>query len=222
MILGKLIVIEGLDGCGKSTQVERIKQEFEKDNISFKQIKLPDYDDPSSTLVKMYLGGKFGSHPDDVNAYAASSFYAVDRFASYKQHWKADYDNGTIILADRYTTSNAIHQVSKLPEDKWDEYLSWLYDYEFNLIGIPKPDLVIFLDMDIDVSQKMLSNRYNNDEGKKDIHERDTDYLRACRNAAHYSAEKLGWKTIKCDDGENPLPIETIKDKLLQQIKSVL
>ena len=161
--MGKLIVIEGLDGSGKSTQIAKIKDWLSSVGADFKQIKLPDYDDPSSTLVRMYLAGQFGSKPDDVNAYAASCFYAADRYASFKQHWKDDYDGGSIILADRYTTSNAVHQCSKLPETEWDSYLDWLYDFEFDKLCIPKPDLTVFLDMDIAVSQKLLSHRYNND-----------------------------------------------------------
>lgn len=222
MIVGKLIVIEGLDGSGKSTQINNIKQWFCEQNVDHKQIKLPDYDDDSSMLVRMYLSGVFGSRPNDVNAFAASSFYAVDRFASYKQHWKNEYEQGTIILADRYTTSNAIHQVSKLDECEWDSYLDWLYDYEFNKLGIPKPDLVLFLDMDINVSQKLLNNRYNNDTSKKDIHERDLDYLARCRKAAHYSADKLKWAKIKCDDGENAFTIEEIFGKIKSEIEKIL
>ncbi len=175
--MGKLIVIEGLDGSGKSTQINKLREWFESQNISYKQIKLPDYDDKSSTLVKMYLNGDFGSKPDDVNAYAASSFYAVDRYASFKQHWIDDYEGGKVILADRYTTSNAVHQISKLPKEIWDEYLDWLYEFEFDRLGIPKPDLVIYLDMDIAVSQKLLNKRYDNDADKKENHERDIEYL---------------------------------------------
>ena len=220
--MGKLIVIEGLDGSGKSTQIAKIKDWLSSVGADFKQIKLPDYDDPSSTLVRMYLAGQFGSKPDDVNAYAASCFYAADRYASFKQHWKDDYDGGSIILADRYTTSNAVHQCSKLPENMWDGYLDWLYDFEFDKLCIPKPDLTVFLDMDIAVSQKLLSNRYNNDADKKDIHERDLDYLARCRKAAYYSADKLGWFKIRCDDGENPLPIDEIFGKIRTQIEKIL
>lgn len=220
--MGKLIVIEGLDGSGKSTQIAKIKDWLSSVGADFKQIKLPDYDDPSSTLVRMYLAGQFGVRPDDVNAYAASCFYAADRYASFKQHWKRAYDSGSIILADRYTTSNAVHQCSKLPETEWDGYLDWLYDFEFDKLCIPKPDLTVFLDMDIDVSQKLLSNRYNNVADKKDIHERDLDYLARCRKAAYYSADKLGWCKIRCDDGENPLPIDEIFGKIKTQIEKIL
>ena len=219
--MGKLIVIEGLDGSGKSTQIELIKKRLDEQNLEYKQIKLPDYDDPSSTLVKMYLAGEFGDKPDDVNAFAASSFYAVDRYANFKRHWKNEYENDFVILADRYTTSNCVHQCSKLPEEEWDNYINWLYNYEFNQLGIPKPDLVVFLDMDPAISQKLMSSRYSGDENKKDIHEKDTEYLAKCRKAAFYSAEKLGWKVVKCYQGDEPLSIETISQVIAQLIDEV-
>ena len=147
--MGKLIIIEGLDGCGKSTQTALLQEYFEKNSINFKKIKLPDYDSKSSALVKMYLAGEFGKDASDVNAYAAGAFYAVDRFASYKLDWGKDYENGTLILADRYATSNSIYQMEKIDESKWDEYLEWSADFEYNKIGIPKPDLVIFLDITV-------------------------------------------------------------------------
>ena len=145
----KLIIIEGLDGSGKSTQVELLQKYFENEGINFRKIKLPDYDSPSSTLVNMYLAGEFGKSADDVNAYAAGAFYAVDRFASYKLNWGKDYENGTLILADRYATSNSIYQMEKIDESKWDEYLNWSADFEYEKIGIPKPDEVIYLDMPV-------------------------------------------------------------------------
>lgn len=220
--MGKLIVIEGLDGSGKSTQIELIKNTLSKKGLKYKQIKLPDYDDPSSTLVKMYLAGDFGDKPDDVNAFAASSFYAVDRYANFKRHWKAEYEEGYVILADRYTTSNCVHQCSKLPASEWDKYIEWLYNYEFDKLGIPKPDLVIFLDMDPVISQKLMSGRYEGDENKKDIHEKDTEYLEKCRKAAFYSAEKLDWKIVKCYEGEKPLSIDIIAEKIKKYTDEVL
>ena len=212
--MGKLIVVEGLDGSGKSTQIELIKKRLEDKGLKYKQIKLPDYEDPSSTLVRLYLAGEFGNKPAHVNAFAASSLYAVDRYANFKRHWKAEYENDYIILADRYTTSNCVHQCSKLEEDEWDSYIEWLYNYEFNQLGIPKPDLVVFLDMDPEISQKLMSGRYKGDENKKDIHEKDTEYLAKCRKAAFYSANKLDWKIIKCYEDDEPLPIDTIALKI--------
>ena len=218
MMANTLIVIEGLDGSGKSTQVELLTERLLNDGLAVKQIKLPDYDDESSTLVKMYLKGDFGKKADDVNIYAASSFYAVDRFASYKRRWSSDYLSGTVIIADRYTTSNAVHQTVKLPETEWDEYLSWLTDYEYSKMQIPEPTAVIYLDMPVDISQKLMNERYKGDEGKKDIHEADVEYLKKCRKAALFAAEKFGWSVIKCSDGENPLPIEEISNNIYTEI----
>lgn len=220
--MGKLIIIEGLDGCGKSTQTALLEKYFEDNSVKFKKIKLPDYDSKSSTLVKMYLGGEFGKNADDVNAYAAGAFYAVDRFASYKLDWGKDYENGALILADRYATSNSIYQMEKIDEDKWDEYLDWSADFEYNKIGIPRPDLVIFLDMPVDVSQKLMTSRYNGDEGKKDVHEANVDFLNNCRKSALYTAKKQGWAVVPCSDGINPLPIKEIHNTILDFVKNEL
>ncbi len=214
----RLIVIEGLDGSGKSTQIELLKTKLESENMKIRQIKLPDYEDPSSTLVKMYLAGDFGSSPSGIGAYASSLFYTVDRFASFTRHWGEDYNNGVTILADRYTTSNAVHQMVKLPKDKWDEYLFWLEELEYVKVGIPKPSFVIYLDMPIDISQRLMSQRYNGDEVKKDIHERDCSYLYACREAAFYAAEKLGWHIVACSDGNEPYSPEMISEKIYNLI----
>ena len=220
--MGKLIIIEGLDGCGKSTQTALLEKYFEDNSVKFKKIKLPDYDSKSSTLVKMYLGGEFGKNADDVNAYAAGAFYAVDRFASYKLDWGKDYEKGALILADRYATSNSIYQMEKIDEDKWDEYLDWSADFEYNKIGIPRPDLVIFLDMPVDVSQKLMTSRYNGDEGKKDVHEANVDFLNNCRKSALYTAKKQGWAVVPCSDGINPLPIKEIHNTILDFVKKEL
>ncbi len=206
----RLIVIEGLDGSGKSTQTELLKGALADAGNDLLQIKLPDYEDPSSTLVRMYLGGDFGSDPKAVGAYAASSFYAVDRFANYTRKWKDAYKSGTLILADRYTTSNAAHQMTKLQKSEWDEYLAWLEDFEYVKIGIPKPTLVIFLDMPVEISQKLMTRRYEGDENKKDVHEANVEYLKQCREAGLYAAEKLGWTVIACSDGNEPRSIDDI------------
>ncbi len=215
---GKLIVIEGLDGSGKSTQIVKIVSHLEEKSVKYKQIKLLKYSSESCSLVKMYLAGEFGKNPEDVNAYAASSFYAVDRFASYKTIWKDDYESGKLILADRYTTSNAYHQMIKQNKEDWDSYIEWLEDYEYNKIGIPKPDLVVYLDMPIEVSQKLMSKRYNGDEVKKDVHESNVQYLKDCRVAALYACEKMGWKRIVCSENGEPLPIDFIAEKIIKLV----
>lgn len=212
---GKLIVIEGLDGSGKSTQINRLCEVMKQRGIAdFKQIKLPDYENDSSVLVRMYLNGDFGKKPEDVNAYAASSFYAVDRFANFKSKWKNDYENGTIILADRYTTSNAYHQATKLDKSKWNEYFYWLEDFEYNKLGIPKPDVVIYLDMPIEISQKMMTSRYSGDESKKDIHEANTSYLSQCRIAAKAAADAMDWYVVDCSKNGEPRTIEDIGSEI--------
>jgi dTMP kinase len=218
----KLIIIEGLDGSGKSTQTELLENYLKGEEINYKKIKLPDYDSPSSTLVKMYLAGEFGTNADDVNAYAAGAFYAVDRFASYKLSWKDDYDNGTLILADRYATSNSIYQMEKLSADEWDNYLDWSADFEYNKIGIPKPDLVIYLDMPVEISQKLMTSRYNGDENKKDVHEANVEFLNKCRKSALYAANKQGWKIVPCSDSEMPLPVDEIHNNIVKLIKEEL
>lgn len=218
----KLIIIEGLDGSGKSTQVKLLEEYFKAKNIDYKKIKLPDYDDPSSTLVKMYLGGEFGKSADDVNAYAAGAFYAVDRFASYKLNWGSDYEKGTVILADRYATSNSIYQMEKISEDEWDSYLEWSADFEYNKIGIPSPDAVIYLDMPVEISQRLMTSRYNGDEGKKDVHEVNVEFLKKCRKSALYTANKQGWKVVECSDGENPLSINRIHKEIIKIVEEEL
>ncbi|MBE6756431.1 MAG: thymidylate kinase [Ruminococcaceae bacterium] len=219
---GKLIVIEGLDGSGKSTQINLLAEEVKRRGLQYKQIKLPNYDGDSSALVKMYLAGTFGKNPEDVNAYAASAFYAVDRFASFKTIWKDDYEKGSVILADRYTTSNAYHQMIKQPRENWDAYIEWLEDFEYNKIGIPKPDLVIYLDMPVEISQKLMTSRYEGNESKKDVHEANVAYLNACREAAAYASEKMGWVRIACSDGDNARSIEAIAEDIRTSIERIL
>jgi dTMP kinase len=212
------MVIDGLDGCGKTTQFFRLREYLDNRGKSYKHICFPDYDDPSSALVKMYLDGDFGRSPDAVNAFAASSFYAVDRYASYKRYWEQEYSAGQLILAARYTTSNAIHQMVKLPREEWDDYLCWLQRYEYELLQLPRPDVVVFLDMPPSVSQRLLSKRYDGNESKKDIHERDGAYLNRCRESALYAAERLSWQVIPCvnsDDSEEPLPEAAITEQLI-------
>lgn len=218
----KLIIIEGLDGSGKSTQIELLEEYLKSNEIIYKKIKLPDYDSPSSTLVKMYLGGEFGSSADDVNAYAAGAFYAVDRYASFNLGWKKDYESGVLIIADRYTTSNSIYQMEKIEESKWDEYLEWSEDFEYNKLSIPRPDCVIYLDMPVEISQRLMTSRYDGDENKKDVHEVNVDFLNKCRKSALYTAEKQGWKVIECSNGKEPYSVDEIHKKIIDIVKEEL
>ena len=215
---GKLIVIEGLDGSGKATQAKLLAQTLAENGERVKKITFPDYESESSALVRMYLHGEFGSRPGDVNAYAASAFYAVDRFASYKKDWGELYRGGGLIIADRYATSNGIHQCSKLDESLWDEYLAWLEDFEYKKLGIPAPDTVIYLKADTDISQKLMSGRYGGDESKKDIHEGDIEYLKRSQKAAAYCAQKLGWKTVECVKDGKMRTIEDIHAEIMTLI----
>lgn len=217
--MGRLVVVDGLDGSGKSTQLQRLDAYFAAAGTPYRQISFPDYDNPSSALVRMYLAGELGDSAGAVNAYAASSFYAVDRYASYKQFWETAYRRGDLIVAARYVTSNAIHQMPKLPREEWGTYLRWLADYEYERLGLPQPDSVVFLDMPLAVADTLLRTRYHGDDTKKDIHERDRAYLAACRPAALYAAERLGWHVISCARGDTPRSPQEITEEILQYIK---
>jgi len=219
---GKLIVIEGLDGSGKATQTKLLCDSLSKLDIEYTKLSFPNYESPSSALVKMYLSGELAASADDVNAYAASVFYAADRCATFIKEYKHDYDNGRLFISDRYATSNAIYQTSKLPKEEWNEFLLWLEDLEYNKLGVPRPDLVIYLDMEVPVSQKLMSQRYGGDESKKDIHEKNIKFLKKCRKAALYTADKLGWKIIRCDNGISPRSIDDISEDILKQVQPII
>lgn len=224
--MGKLIIFEGLDGSGKGTQTQLTAEALKAEGQDLRQITFPNYQSPSSSLVKMYLGGEFGQRPDDVNAYAASSFYAVDRYASYKTDWGSFYREGGLVLSDRYTTSNAVHQCSKLPPMHWDGFLNWLFDFEYKKIGIPAPDCVVYLAVDPEVSQKLMTERYHGDESKKDIQEKDREYMARSRAAAEYCARTLGWQRIECTTIENGAKtmrtMQDINAEVLAQIRPLL
>ena len=219
---GRLLVLEGLDGSGKATQAALLAKALAAAQLPVRQISFPNYSSDSSALVRMYLAGAFGEKPDDVNAYAASSFFAVDRYAGYKADWGPFYEGGGILVADRYTTSNGVHQCSKLPPEEWDGYLGWLFDYEYRLLGLPAPDAVIYLRVDPAVSQKLMTGRYHGDESKKDIQERDLEYLARSRRAAEYCAAKLGWQAVECAAGGVMRPPEAIAAEVLALARGVL
>ncbi len=220
--MGKLIVIEGLDGSGKSTQFEILGEKLKNMGVNCKSVSFPQYEEESSALVRMYLSGQFGTTPGSVNGYASSLFYAVDRYAGFKRSWGEFYENGGTVLAARYTTSNIIHQCSKLPEEEWDSFIGWLYETEYNKMGIPKPDLVVFLDMPPEVSQKLLSSRYGGDESRKDIHEADLNYINACRKTAYYAVKHYGWVSIECSKNGEPLSIEEISGRIMEEVLKVI
>ncbi len=197
--MGRLIVIDGLDGSGKQTQTQLLAQRLTEKSIGVKQITFPTYTE-SSALIRLYLDGELGAL-DEVNVYAASTFSAVDRYASYCRDWKEDYLANKLVLTDRYVTANIIHQMGKLPKDRWEDYLNWVNDLEYVRFGLPKPDLVLYLELPIEVSCRLLEKRYAGDDSKKDLHERDSAYLRACHETASFAARRLGWQVVHCGDG---------------------
>ena len=217
----KLIVIDGLDGSGKATQTALVHEELTRRGIPSRIVSFPDYNSDSSALVKMYLRGDFGQSVTDVGPFAASAFFAVDRFASFKKDWGEDYRNDTVILCDRYTTSNAVHQMAKLPQSQWEDFLCWLYDFEFKKLGIPAPSAVIYLDMSPAATEKLLAARYHGDDSKKDIHERDRQYMENSRKAAQFAAQRDGWLTVNCCQGDVPLPPEEITARILEKMKGM-
>ena len=219
---GKLIVFEGTDGSGKATQTALLCQELEKRGVPFRKLEFPRYQEESSALIRLYLGGAFGTDPSDVNAYAASVFYSVDRYASYKQDWGGFYESGGLLIADRYTTSNAVHQTAKLPPEQRDAFLDWLFDFEHRLLGLPEPTRVLYLDMPTEATERMMRRRESDTHTTADIHERDEDYLRRCRkNAAHVVA-RCGWTRIDCAAGGQPRSIEEIHRDVMARVADLI
>ena len=216
--MGKLIVFEGTDGCGKSTQFSLLTQRLETEGRPFHRLRFPRYDQPSSALIRMYLGGEFGRDPAAVNAYAASAFYAVDRFASYVEDWKDLYEAGTLILADRYTTSNAVHQGGKVPEGEREDFFRWLYDLEYEKMGLPRPDLVLCLDMPIELSEQLMRKREQATNTCADIHEQDQAYLIQCRATALEAARCCGWTVVSCARDGQLRAMEDIHEEIYRNV----
>mgnify|MGYP002646853825 FL=1 len=219
---GRLLVIEGLDGSGKATQAKLLASYLAENGRKVMEITFPDYESDSSALVKMYLSGRFGDKPDDVNPYAASSFYAVDRYASYKTKWGSFYEAGGIVIADRYTTSNAVHQTSKLPAGERRAFLDWLFDFEYGKLGLPAPTRVLYLDMPTELTEQMMRRREQQTHTHADIHEQNAAYLRACRENAAFVVDYCGWRHIDCADGSRILPPEEIAARVLREVEDLL
>ena len=194
--MGKLIVLEGIDGSGKSAQYRRLTARFKREGMDYRSTVFPRYDQESSALIRMYLNGDFGEKPEDVNAYASSIFYAVDRYASYMTDWRGYYQSGGVVLSDRYTTSNAVHQGAKLPPAEQPAFFDWLYDLEYVKLGLPRPDLVIFLNVDLATSEKRMAHRRAKTGGDGDIHERDAEYLQLCLDTGRRAAAHYGWRIV--------------------------
>ena len=222
MAKGKLIVLEGIDGSGKSAQYRRLCARFDEMGMAYHHIVFPRYDQESSALIRMYLNGAFGAHPSDVNAYAASSFYAVDRYASYKKAWGQWYEQGGLVVCDRYTTSNAVHQASKEPEDKRQEFLRWLYEFEYDRLGLPRPDLTLYLDVPTDFTEQLLRHREQDTHTTADIHERNSAYLASCRRAGRAAAEYYGWTIISCTENGKMRSIEDIHEEIYRHVAACL
>lgn len=220
--MGKLIVIEGTDGSGKSTQFRRLTEHLSEDQYNFKTLVFPQYSEPSSALIRMYLGGEFGSKPTDVNAYAASAFYAVDRYASYKKDWGQWYEKGGLIVSDRYTTSNAVHQASKVQGEEQAEYLKWLYEFEYDRLELPRPDLTIYLDVPTEYTEKLLRSREEKTNTQADIHEQDMQYLATCRETGKAAANYYGWTVISCVKDGTMRSIEDIHQEIYRHVTACL
>ena len=220
--MGKLIVIEGTDGSGKSTQFKKLCERLTSEDRQFRKLVFPQYSEPSSALIRMYLAGEFGDKPSDVNSYAASAFYAVDRYASYKKDWGTWYEEGGLILSDRDTTANAVNQAAKEPEAKRPEYLKWLYEFEYDTLGLPRPDLTIYLDVPTEFTEKMMRHREEVTNTQADIHEKDLSYLATCRQTGRAAAEFYGWTVIQCVKDGAMRSIEDIHNEIYGHVMKCL
>ena len=220
--MGKLIVLEGTDGSGKSTQFQRLTDRLSQEGRQFQKLVFPQYSEPSSALIRMYLGGEFGARPSDVNAYAASAFYSVDRYASYKKVWGQWYESDGLVVSDRYTTSNAVHQTSKEPPEKQSDFLKWLYDFEYSKLGLPRPDLVVYLDVPTDFTEKMMRSREAATHTHADIHEQDLEYLATCRRTGRAAAEYYGWTVIGCVKNGAMRSIDDIHEEIYRHVAACL
>lgn len=219
---GRLIVFEGTDGSGKATQTELLCRELQRRGTPYRKLTFPRYDQPSSALIRLYLDGAFGSRPDDVNGYAAASFFAMDRYASFRQDWGEFYRAGGLLVADRYTTSNAVHQTVKLQPQERDAFLDWLFDYEYRLLGLPRPDRVLYLDIPTELTEQMLRRREKETNTHADIHEQDEAYLRRCRENAAYVVRRCGWTRIDCTAGGVLRTVEEIHREVLDKLSDLL
>lgn len=224
MSKGKLVTIEAGDGSGKATQTKALYDRLLAEGYQVLKVEYPDYQSESSALVRMYLGGKFGQQAENVSAYGASAFFAVDRYASYLLKWRQAYESGWIILADRYTTSNMVHQAVKLKDSaEREEFLTWLWDFEFGRLELPVPDRVIYLDMPPEISDRLINSRAAKDSSRqKDIHEKDTSYLHHCHRAYNEVAEKYGWVKISCAQQGNLRTVQDIHEDVYQAVKEIL
>lgn len=221
---GKLIALEAGDGSGKGTQAEKLYKRLAAEGHHVKKVEFPDYGSESSALIKMYLNGEFGCDPNEVDPYIASTFYTVDRYASYKKEWEEFYKNGGIIIADRYTTANMVHQAVKITDDiERENYINWLLHFEFTLFQLPVPDCVIFLDMPPEHSRVLINSRVNKlGEEEKDIHERNYEYIVKSYHNAREVADRHKWHRINCVAGGRLKDIEEIHEEIYQVVRDIV
>ncbi len=220
--MGKLIVFEGTDGSGKATQSKLLLERLLREGADCRKLDFPRYGEPSAAAVELYLHGALGDRPGDVNGYAASTFFAVDRYCSYKQDWGAYYEQGGLLIADRYTTSNAVHQASKLPKTERRAFLDWLFGFEYGLLGLPEPTAVFYLAVPTELTERMLRERERESHTSADIHERDEAYLRACRETGEQLVADYGWRRVDCTHGGAMRPIEEIHEELYALVRELL
>ena len=217
--MGRFIVFDGLDGSGKATQSELLRDKLLADGKEVTLLSFPRYDTVGATFVNLYLSGRLGDSPEDTGAYAASTFFALDRYLSYRMEWAKEYEKeNAVLIANRYTTANAVHQLSKLPKEEWDTFLSWLWDFEYGKLGIPHPDDIIYLEMRPDIARTLIQSRSEKTGQKMDIHEKASDHLDRAYEAALYASEKLGWKRIACYENDQPLSREAIHRRVLDAL----
>ena len=223
--MGKLFVIDGTDASGKQTQFEKLTKRLKEEGVNLKVVSFPNYDSESSSLVKMYLRGDFGQNAQEISPYIASTFYAADRYATFKSGYEEFYNEGGIILADRYTTANMVHQAGKIKDkEEREKFLNWLWDFEFGLYGLPIPTKAFFLNMPTEFAIKLMEARENKitHESKKDIHERDKNHLLDSYNAACELAQKYNWHEVKCVKDDKIRSIEDIHEEIYHEIKKYI
>ena len=214
--MGRLITIDGLDASGKETQSALLCAALRERGYRVRELSFPMYGERSAAAVELYLGGALGDKPEDTNAFAASTFFSVDRYISYRTDWKRDLeDPDMVVVTNRYTTANAVHQLSKLPRQQWEGFLSWLWDFEFGKLGLPTPDCILYLEMRPDIARRLLAARSASTGRVQDIHEKSTDHLDKSYQAALYASDTLGWNRIRCFSGDEPRPIADIHAQIM-------
>ena len=217
------IAIDGLDGSGKATQSKLLREALERAGKRVRGISFPTYEERASMLVNMYLSGELGGKASDTGAYAASTFFSMDRYISYRTDWHKDYsDPEAVVLADRYTSANAVHQLSKLDRAEWDAFLDWLVDYEYKKLGLPCPDTVVYLEVKPEISMKLIKSRSEQTGRSMDIHELDPEFLNKSYEAAIYASDKLNWIKIKCYEGDEMRSIEDIAAEVFERVSERL